>query len=627
MPAIDFRLNGLPLRGDAQAISVASGANPFAPRSAGGTTYKDFSIWSVWASENWQAGAGRINPAEGGFLYADAETRLPNRIRLPMRRNAITVDGVNATTSDRAHFTSDGTASWMGYGKRLYRWETSTNEWDTKVEFANTITSIAEFSGYIFVGFGAAAVVQSIDVSTFATTSESVYANIVMPFGGLLYIASLNTVSYTNYEAPIAWEGPLRISDQDITGMAGTMNGSILEQALYIATPSTLYALLPGDVIMEVTKWSGYSTDNGRGMRNHMGDVYVPLGRSMVRITAAGDLIPMGPDLGVGLPYELDGHIVDAISTLTFMYALVSPIAEDADLKPSVWAYTGEGWHQVMQGGTSQQACGLHYDRHTQQLFMFFTDGTCRAIFLSDDTTALRRGDNLRYESVGVLDTGNFFGDMREVTKTWGEIELHGCFPNGTSVLIEYADEFVNPLCNSSWSSGTVDWHAVGTVSANNMPLRLPLYNTTYLRLRLTLATTDQTASPLIEAITVKYIPRVVNQWAWNISVKLPLECLTYRDGSYVPMYDQHQFDLMLRESCMQNAPLIFEDIDGAAYWVAVTAFSRRVGNVHCDDTDLLAGDIQWSLSLLQLYGNITDGAVDEALIPPEWPGILPGPA
>ena len=172
--AIDFKLNDLPLRGDAQAISMASGANPFAPRSAGGTTYRDFSIWSAWAQETWQAGGLKVNPENGGFLYAFAETRLPNRITLPLKHNAITLDGVTAATTDRAHFTTCFGQAWLGYGKRLYCWETSINEWDTKLEFANSITDIAEFAGRIFVGFGTAAPMQSVDpVALSAVTAVS----------------------------------------------------------------------------------------------------------------------------------------------------------------------------------------------------------------------------------------------------------------------------------------------------------------------------------------------------------------------------------------------------------------------------------------------------------------------
>jgi hypothetical protein len=357
--------------------------------------------------------------------------------------------------------------------------------------------------------------------------------------------------------------------------------------------------------------------------------VYVPLGRSVLRVTAAGDMIPMGPDLGTGLPFELDGHVIDLVSTLTFMYALVSPIALDARLSPSVWAWSGEGWHQVMQGDPGKQAAGLHYSRGTQALHLIHTDGSARRIYLPDDTTALRRSDNLRYESTGVLDTGHYFGGMREVNKLWGDVTIHGCLPTGTSILIEYTNAPDVIMCGASWSSADEAMSSLGYITATGQTLRFPVIASSdgapYMRLRLTLATADNTVTPLISAIVVRMIPRIVQQWTWSITAKLPLQCLTYRDGSYVADYDQALWDTALRNACKELAPIILTDIDGVHYHIAVTAFSRRVYNTHCDDedSDILQGDIIWNITALQLSGDIANTDV-EAWEVPVWP--LPGP-
>lgn len=606
MSQIDYILNGIPLRGDGQAVSIASGANPFAPRGAGGTTYKDFSIWSVWEIPNWQAGGMKVNPADGGYLYAEAETRLPGRVMLPPKKIVANVPSVSATTSEYAHFAETQASTWMGYGKTLYRWDEPNKVWSSQITYANSITDIAEFAGRIFVAFGDTTEMVSIDQDSLVEVTEAVRADLIVPFGGLLYVSSLNTVSYTNYEVPIAWEGPLRVAGDNITGMAGVMNGSIAEQIMYIATGTALFALLAGDIVMEVSKWPGNNADNGRGMAAHMGDVYVPVGRSMMRITASGDMIPMGPDLGAGLPRERDGHNICCVSTLTFMYSLVSPIDVGSGEAPSVWAWSGEGWHQVISGYGNKYGRGLFYSRLYGYMFMMHEDGSCVRVFMPDDSTAMRRGDNMRYESTGLLDTGHFFGDLREVDKLWGDVTVHGCFPTGTSIKIYYTVEPDTVMCGANWSTSDQTWVLLSTITSTNVQIVFPDVGTNQIRFKFVLETLDETATPMITAIVTRYIPRIVQQWAWNLSIKLPVQCLTYRDGSYVPAYDQGVWDSAVRTACMSIIPVDFTDVDGRTYSVAVTSFSRRVTNIGCADDDTLEGDISWSLSLLQLTGDIS---------------------
>lgn len=605
MPQIDYILNGIPLRGDGQAISIASGANPFAPRSGGGTTYRDFSIWSVWEATNWQAGGMKTNPADGGYLYAEAETRLPGRITLPPKKYEALVPALTATDSDYAHFAETQSSTWMGYGKKLYRWDEPNKVWSAQATYAYAITDIAEFAGRIFVAFGDTTELVSIDPDTLVEVVESPRADLIVPFGGLLYISSLNTVSYTNYEVTITWEGPLRIAGDNITGMAGVMNGALVEQIMYISTGTSLYALLAGDVVLEVSKWPGNNANNGRGMIAHMGDVYVPVGRSMMRITSSGDLIPMGPDLGAGLPRERDGYNVCCVSTLTFMYSMVSPQDIGSNEAPSVWAWSGEGWHQVISGYGNKKGRGLFYSRLYSYMFMVHEDGSCLRVYIPDDSTAMRRGDNMRYETIGFLDTGHYFGDLREVDKLWGDVAVHGCFPTGTSIQVYYTTLPDMVMCGANWSSSDETWTLLGTVSATGEKLVFPTSGK-QIRLKFVLLTTNDAATPMITAVVLEYIPRVVQQWAFQLSIKLPVECLTYRDGSYVPGYVQSVWDAAVRQACMSVVPVSFTDIDGKEYSVAVTAFSRRVANIGCADDDSLEGDIFWSLSLLQLTGNIS---------------------
>lgn len=60
-------------------------ANPMAAKiGQGAGDYDDQTNWSFFLMTDWQGGVGKKDPTAGGFLYAQAETRYPNRLTLPM---------------------------------------------------------------------------------------------------------------------------------------------------------------------------------------------------------------------------------------------------------------------------------------------------------------------------------------------------------------------------------------------------------------------------------------------------------------------------------------------------------------------------------------------------------------
>lgn len=52
----------------------------------GSSEYGDLTTWSAWIQEDWQEGVGKIKPHRGGgFLYGEAESRVPGQLILPQR--------------------------------------------------------------------------------------------------------------------------------------------------------------------------------------------------------------------------------------------------------------------------------------------------------------------------------------------------------------------------------------------------------------------------------------------------------------------------------------------------------------------------------------------------------------
>jgi hypothetical protein len=109
----------------------------------------------------------------------------------------------------------------------------------------------------------------------------------------------------------------------------------------------------------------------------------------------------------------------------------------------------------------------------------------------------------------------------------------------------------------------------------------------------------------MIEAVIVQYIPRIVQQWQWQLTIGLPVDCLFYRDGTAIEGYSQESWDSRLREICTSLVPLSFTDIDGRTFQVVVTSFSRRISNVGMENCTDLLGDIAWNLSILQVTGTV----------------------
>jgi hypothetical protein len=74
-------------------------ANPFAAKVDVSNPYDKVDAWNEWVQEDWQTGVARVDPESGGFLYAEAETRVPKQIILPplMRMQSTrVVDGTKA---------------------------------------------------------------------------------------------------------------------------------------------------------------------------------------------------------------------------------------------------------------------------------------------------------------------------------------------------------------------------------------------------------------------------------------------------------------------------------------------------------------------------------------------------
>lgn len=69
-------------------------ANQMAAKLGGGAgSYDDLAAWQGWLQNNWQAGVGKKEVEDGGFLYAELETRFKGQLCLPLWFDVATTGG------------------------------------------------------------------------------------------------------------------------------------------------------------------------------------------------------------------------------------------------------------------------------------------------------------------------------------------------------------------------------------------------------------------------------------------------------------------------------------------------------------------------------------------------------
>lgn len=109
-------------------------ANQMSSKIGQGTSeYGDLTNWSAWIQENWQEGVGKVKPnKQGGFLYGEAESRVPSQLILPMKINQVDLVSRSATgaLADCGWFPNATTYQTIGSGqtntKQAIRFTTPT---------------------------------------------------------------------------------------------------------------------------------------------------------------------------------------------------------------------------------------------------------------------------------------------------------------------------------------------------------------------------------------------------------------------------------------------------------------------------------------------------------------------
>jgi len=601
----DIWLNDRPFMLEGNSEGLATSANPAAVGVGGGGEFKDYTQWSQLALSSWALGNGFKDATQGGFLYSELDTRFQGKIKLPPLVEYV---DLGDPSDCQSYFAESCGIVYMSYGNRVYKW--NDPEWELILTLDHCVTGLAVFDEYLHIGQGLDDPYRWYSLINETQGTAPHCADGFYAWGGFLYSWCCNVIRYTNgghstcaeltpppdtpYDplnpAP-GWqwtEITVGVCDtcECVNGLAGVYLGSLGQSRLYVATPSQLYAILPGDVVMSLISWPGSHIANGRNMLAWNGSAYAPVGDGLYRIAADGSIIQTGINQGEGLPCDVAGKHKGLLATTHNLLSLVD--GEDNTL----WAWA-EGWHHIAK--VPGIANGAYYSAFYERVFLPLATGRVASLALVDQKS-LRN----RYAPGGYIDLGYIYGGLRTAQKDFHDVLIDGEGITPDTPVAVYWSTADQDGCTLP------DWKLLGVAKENQVKLPWPCSGDgrpqgKQIRLWVKLNTTDPARSPTVRNVVVRFLPHVVDQARWHYTIELNKDCMLDACGTEIEDYDQRAWDCAIRAALVGVQPVKFKDFDGSEYHVKVMDWARRIHSREVvGEDDTLKFNISWSLTLVQ---------------------------
>jgi len=363
---------------------------------------------------------------------------------------------------------------------------------------------------------------------------------------------------------------------------------------VYVATDSGLMYVGFGDSVRGVTVWGSPSGNNGSGMIHWQGSLYIPAQESIMRWDGS-NMLPMGLDLGEGLPPDKQGNVAALASTNNWLIAGVN--SRSATDSATIWGYNGQGWHNMAVLPPGMPISCLYYRRSNQRLYAGGA-GLIFSLYLPDiahvvDTTSPE------FAPVGWLETDWFYGGLQEVRKDMESVYILG------------EDISANQSVDVYWQDDdSTGWELLGTVTGNRTELRWSDYatrpNTRQIRLGLLLHTNDSTLTPIIRAVRVKFHSMIADWFRFRLPLQVS-DDQAMLDNDLNPYNAKQQLTHLLALST-QVAPIIIEDLLGVQYEAKVLDASFQI-----DKAEYINSEKRVSGTFHLTVEQVTQGAYAEA--------------
>ena len=442
------------------------------------------------------------------------------------------------------------------------------------------------------------------DISTAMDTAEAsvtfevagVTGNIyhMAQWGGYLWGSDGHQVFYTSVSPPSLatnWTGPITIgmTGETVTGLAG------LGDYMYVSTEKELVYVGFGDFVFGVAVYGSPSSENGGKMMHYQGQLFIPVQESLLRYDGS-NMLPVGIDLGEGLPPDLQGDVATLTSTNNWLLMGVNP-RNTSTKGGTVWAWTTQGWHHIAHLPPGLKISCLYYRRSNQRLYIGTTRGLVFSLYLPDVASVVDTTEP-EFAPVGWQETDWFFGGLKEVEKDFESVYISGeDFAAGQYAKVYWKDD------------ASTAWELLGTVTSDRQELRWSDYTTRpssrQIKIGIELHTNDSAASPLIRAIRIKYHPMVSDWFRWSF----PVLCSNNQQelGSTTSTYNANQKRAHLDTLITQIPPFIFRDMDGVQYECKVMGCAIQNDDVEWINGELVFNSI-YNMTIEQIRNGVYTG-------------------
>lgn len=479
-------------------------------------------------------------------------------------------------------------------GSNLYNWTGSAIATSTTGVASSLVTDAITFGDKIWFAHDNEDPVDTWDGASVALTAFD--ATLFATWNGYLWRSYQNNAYYT--ADGTTWTGPIQIGPDgfNITGMAG------LERDMYISTSEALYKVAEFDQVFGVCKWNNVSERNGRGMINHQGALYIPTYSDILRFGGT-EFMSVNPMKDEGLPALKQGRVVSLASHNYWLFAIISTDNSNDSKWPLLLAWNDQGWHYIgklLQNDLDDiyNEASIHWDTANDLLWIAGDYTLYRYRLPVDHQNPYKdNSGNVKFFPGGMLETPWFYGGLRELQKDCESVYISG--ENITSsrpVRVYWKDD------------DSTDWELLGTVTSNRQELRWSDYttrpNTRQIKLGLVLYTDDNTESPRVDVVRLKYMTMVHDRFRWQLPVMVS-DQQQMLDGE-INIHTARQMRRHIDSMVNSVPPVIFEDMDGTQYEVKILSAVENVQEYRYEDSQL---KIVWvyNISLEQVNAGTYD--------------------
>jgi len=412
-------------------------------------------------------------------------------------------------------------------------------------------TDTAVFDGKLYVAYGESGLRSW--TGTGATANVGVNSTYLLAYNGFLYRSYGADIYYT--ADGTTWSGPFTMGSNDYAITA--MEGSGIDNGVYVTTTESLWLFETGDIPVHKFAFGNIDQDNGVGMVNYNGDLYIPHSHGVLRYTSTDNASEMGVSKEEDLPASRLGRIKAMIRANSYLFAL--HCAGTGGNQSSILAYDGQAWHHVASLPAEIVGVSLFHDRETSTLWVSTVYGLLFYMYLPDQSLNPLRDAVYTYAPFGWAETDWFDADLKEIIK-----DVESVFIAGDNLNLGGVDVYWQDADSTDWEHLAL-FTSTGEVAWSDFTTRP---QTRKIKLGFRMKTSDNSQTPVIEAIRLKFHNMVNDRWRWQIVLRVS-DGIQMWDGS-ITTNTADSMRLHVDGMVRQTLPIRFIDIDSNLYNVKV---------------------------------------------------------